>query len=200
MLNKVRQYAMEKFAGDKNLAEDFVKGFAKEAMSTPRPQTMAQELKDAATHQLNVDKLRLDQSKFDMERKTKDGLGPARSGFMNEVGKGMGNLVLTLGIAGVGKVYNNISMDRLHTKFLAALEKAIQSNHLIGEADRSKVMQYANTLFKFAPNIATDVNVLTSVLSNAIHGEGIDPATIKALTDIEGRFAENDSFSPKTYI
>jgi hypothetical protein len=185
MLNKVRQYAMEKFAGDKNLAEDFVKGFAKEAMSTPRPQTMAQELKDAATH---------------MERKTKDGLGPARSGFMNEVGKGMGNLVLTLGIAGVGKVYNNISMDRLHTKFLAALEKAIQSNHLIGEADRSKVMQYANTLFKFAPNIATDVNVLTSVLSNAIHGEGIDPATIKALTDIEGRFAENDSFSPKTYI
>jgi hypothetical protein len=59
------------------------------------------------------------------------------------------------------------------------------------DADRGRVKGYADTVFRFAPNVASDVNLLTSILANAVHGESIDPMTIKTLTELENRFTSN---------
>lgn len=174
MLNKVRNYAMEKFAGDMSQVEDFMEGFEKTAASGASPNPPGGD--------------------------SRSPLGQIRSGFSDQLGKGLGGLFLSLGLGGAGMIYKKVNSNHLHSQFLEALEHAIAGNHIIHEAPKEKVMQYANTLFRFAPNVATDVNVLTAVLTNAIHGDGIDPMTIKTLTDLEGRFTENDSFSPKTYI
>jgi hypothetical protein len=187
MLNEVQEYAMEKFAGDISQVKDFMDGFIKEAAP----------VSPLSPSGRNPD---LEQEKFDFEQRNKGPYGSLRNGFMGEAGKGLGGLLLSLGIGGAGVLYKKINRGNLHVQFLASLEKAIAGNHIIHEAPRDKVMQYANTLFRFAPNVSTDVNVLTAVLTNAIHGDGIDPMTIKTLTDLEGRYAENDSFSPKTYI
>jgi hypothetical protein len=198
MLNKVKELALIKFAGDQEAADEFVKGFIKVAMATeaPRSRSFSASTSDVAA----MRKIELDERKHDFEVRQKGTLGTVRNSFMGELGKGTGNLLVTLGIAGVGSVYKGIQNNNLHTKFLTSLEKAISSNQIIKSAKKEKVLEYANTIFKFAPNVATDVNLLTAILTNSIHGDGIDPMTIKTLTELEGRFSENDSFSPKTYI
>lgn len=162
MLEKVKQYAMEKYAGDETLANEFVEGFQKEA---------------------------------------------AEAGLLNSaigaVGKGIGGLAVGLGIHGLNQAFAGAERAGLHTQFLGALAKAIAGNRILREAEKQKVEQYAETIFKFAPHVACDPNLLSSILANAIHGEGIDPMTIKTLGDLEGRFIENrgaGGFSPKSYV
>lgn len=199
MLQKVREYAMVKFAGDKASVDQFVAGFVKEAMSSATPPGRNSAADAAKLRQTELDyELAKDKHEFDV--RTRGGLAPMRTGFLSEAGKGMANLAVTLGVAGVGKIYSNIQKGNLHSRFLKAVEKTIASNEMIRNADPKKVMEYANTIFRFAPNVATDVNVLNAVLTNAIHGEVMDTTTLKALTDLESRYTENSSFTPKTYI
>lgn len=163
MLEKIKEIAMEKFAGDEQLAEAFVEGFAKEA--------------------------------FD--------LGEFNKGVGGAIGKGIGGTMIGLGLAGFGKALNNVRMGGLHNQFMASLEHAISTNPVLREADRNKVVGYAETVFKFAPHVSTDANLLSAILANAVHGEVIDPMTIRTLSDLEGRYVENGSsgnFSPKTYV
>lgn len=88
----------------------------------------------------------------------------------------------------------------MHTKFLQTLANAIANSRILREADKEKVIRYGETVFDFAPNVAMDQNLLTAVLTNAIHGDGIDPMTIKTLTELENRHSQNSSFSPKDFI
>lgn len=162
MLDKIKEVALEKYAGDEQLAEAFLEGFTKEA--------------------------------FDL-KSFNEGVGSA-------VGKGVGGTMIGLGIAGFSKALQNVNMGGLHNQFMQALEHAVATNPVLKSADKQKVVQYAETIFKFAPHVATDPNVLSSVLSNAIHGESLDPMTIRTLTDLEGRYVDNHSstsFTPKTY-
>lgn len=173
MLNKIAQVGLEKFNGDQHLASEFVKGFVKQALSMPAAGTLAHHM-----------------------------LGEGAGGLASAVGKGLGATGVALGIAGIGAAVNALSSSSLHTKFLSALEDAVQKSVVLRQADPEKVKQYAETVFKFAPNVATDSNLLSSILANAIHGDGIDPMTIRTLSDLEGRFTENQSsvFSPKKYV
>lgn len=183
MLDKVEQIAMIKFAGDKTAVAHFMDGFTKEAgvldrmLNTPTGQPTA----------------------FD-KTKSPDTLGNTITrGIGQSFGQGLGNLAVTAGVSSVGSLYRSVNNTMLHSKFLQALERAYQGNRILKEADKEKVLQYAETVFKFAPNVATDANLLSSILANAIHGEGIDPMTIKTLTDLEGKFTDNATFSPKQY-
>lgn len=167
MLNKIKEIGLEKFAGDEQLAEEFVKGFIKEAF------TPAEFSKDLM------------------------------SGAAKSIGTGLAGVVMGLGVTSVTKQIQNVGNGRLHTDFLAALQKAMSSNPVLRQAKKEKVMQYAETVFKFAPHVSTDSNLLSSVLANAIHGEGIDPLTIRTLVDLEHRYTDNSSsstFSPKSYV
>ena len=173
MLNKIAQLGLQKFSGDQELAKEFVQGFVKQALSLP--------VKGSLAHHM---------------------LGEASGGLAAAVGKGLGATGVALGLAGVSAAVNAVSASGLHSKFMSSLEGAVQKNVVLRQADPEKVRQYAETVFKFAPNVATDPNLLSSILANAIHGDGIDPMTIRTLSDLEGRFVENKSnvFSPKKYV
>ena len=183
MLDKVEQIAMIKFAGDKTAVSHFMDGFVKEAglldkmLGAPVGQPAA------------IGKTR-----------EADTLGQTITrGIGQSFGQGLGNLAVTAGVTSVGSLYRSVHNMALHDKFRQALYRAVEGNRILREADKDKVIQYGETVFKFAPNVATDSNLLSSILANAIHGEGIDPMTIKTLTDLEGKFTDNATFSPKQY-
>lgn len=174
MLEQIKEFGMEKFAGDEKLADAVVAGFVEEFV------------KEAAQAQSHMGP---------------DAFKGIVDGFASSVGKGLGGLAVTTAITALANMGNIVGNDRLHTKFLEALKRAITMNPLLADPrNEVKAKQYAATIFKFAPHVATDPNVLSSVLANAVHGEGIDPQTIKSLTDLEGRLRENKSFTPKTYV
>ena len=96
-------------------------------------------------------------------------------------------------IRGVQTGYNSVENNQLKTKFDAALQQVINSSKVIKNADPTKVKSYAQTLFSFAPHVASDPNLLSSLLANAVLGEGVDPMTIKTITELESRYKENNS-------
>jgi F0F1-type ATP synthase beta subunit len=87
----------------------------------------------------------------------------------------------------------------LYRKFTEALKTVSESNRIIRNADRNKVLSYADTIYKFAPHVASDVNLLSQLLANAIHGEGVDPTTIETITRLEERYSKDTAFKPKNY-
>lgn len=184
MLEEVKQYGLEKFAGDENLANDFVEGFINAA------------LEKAAAEGIDV------QEMF-KEAAQQNPMGPVESlqkGFAENIGKGVGSLGINLITTGLMMGLRNIEAGTLHTAYLKALEQAVAGSRILRETDRAKVNNFGATIARFAPHIATDPHVLASVLSNAVHGDSIDPMTIKTLTDLEGRYRENHGFTPKQYV
>jgi hypothetical protein len=180
--DKLKKHALEKFAGDQASADEFIEGFNKEAASL---QSILNTVVGPGTTQ----------SKRDPET-----LGHTiNKGIGKAMGEGLGGLAVGLGATSIGTLYNSVRGMALHSKFLQALERAYQGNRILKESPKEKVLQYAETIFKFAPNVATDSNLLSSILANAIHGDGIDPMTIKTLTELEGRYADNTTFNPKSY-
>jgi hypothetical protein len=182
---KIKEYALVKYAGDESKVAEFVEGFKqglqKHAGFQPDMfgHTAGERMKSAFLQ------------------------GELAKGIAGGLGKGIGALAMGIGAAGISHAVSSLSSASLHSKFLQALQSAIASNRILKDADKAKVEQYAETIFKFAPNVATDSNLLSSILANAIHGEGIDPMTIKTLGDLEGRYNDNRSssgFTPKTYV
>lgn len=106
---------------------------------------------------------------------------------------GAAGVGLALGaLAGrVGGMFDSVERSKMHTKFQSALTQVKSSNRIVKAADQSKVNSYAETIFKFAPHVAGDPNVLASLLANIVQGESIDPMTVKMLVELEGRYKEN---------
>jgi len=128
--------------------------------------------------------------------------GALAGGAASAVGKGLGAAAIGLGIYGASKAMSQANTDNLHVKFQASLSHVMTTNALLKNAPPEKVRSYADTVFKFAPHVAVDPNLLTAILSNAVHGEGIDPMTIRTLADLEARFLDskkNALFSPKLF-
>jgi hypothetical protein len=114
------------------------------------------------------------------------------------IAKGIGDQLTRGGAAIVGSTIGlftgAIGKEMQRTRFLASVAKAIQLNRVLQAADKQKVLSYAGTVFKFAPSVACDPNMLASILSSAIHGEGgIDPMTIKMLVEMENKHAQTIS-------
>lgn len=200
MLEQIKKYAFEKYAGDNTLADEFVRGFTAVSL-----QKYAQE-KELVSGKLGRDlglvdikshgEIALNAARLHNEQFT----GKLMHGFSESVGKGVGGLIISGAVGALGAAYGKIAKGALHTKFLTALAHVAKYNPIIRNADKEKVLQYAETIFKFAPNVASDPNLLSSIIANAIHGEGIDPMTIKTLTSLEGEYAHNNTFTPKTFI
>lgn len=122
---------------------------------------------------------------------TKEGLQP--SSFARAVGESSGKAAIALGAlgvlgAGMG-AYHAINNQLLLSKFRAALAKVRETNPIVSAAPEDKVNSYAKTIFHFAPHIASDPNLLSSILANVIYGEGVDATTIHTLQQMEERYA-----------
>lgn len=86
---------------------------------------------------------------------------------------------------GAAKASDVHSQGANYKAFQAAVEKAINLNSILQRADRAKVGQMAESIFKYAPTAAADPHLLSSLLSQAVQMEGVDVQTIKMLVDLE---------------
>lgn len=178
MLKEIKELGLEKFAGDEEMADHFVAGFVAHV---------------AMEKEANAQRFETPQRmEFDPKRELADG-------FVSSVGRSVGGLSVGLGLTGLAGGVRFVTDHFRYNKFLKALEQAINSSHILKSAPKAKVENYGDTIYKFAPNVATDPNLLQSVLANAVLGDGIDIMTIKSLTDLESRWGENSSFSPKAF-
>ncbi len=125
--------------------------------------------------------------------------GEFATNVAKSLGGGVGSLLLNGAVTGGMKLFNTASHTHEYYKFTQALKRVIETNRLVKNADREKVMSYADTLFKFGPHVASDANLLSQLLSNAIHGEGIDPNTIETVTRLEERYTGKRGFQPKNF-
>lgn len=185
MLNEVKQMGLEKFAGDEELAEQFLAGFVAHVMLEKEASEVALE-KEAAQGPQGPQKL--------------DPGHEVAQSFLRETGKATGGLAVGLGLTALASTGKYVVDHFRYNRFLKSLHQAISSSHILQSADRAKVEKYADTIYSFAPMVATDPNLLQSVLTNAVHGDGVDIMTIKSLTDLEGRWKDNASFSPKSFV
>lgn len=117
--------------------------------------------------------------------------------FAKNIGGGLGNLAVNSIVGGVVGLVGSARSSMLHRNFTESLKTVIESNRIVRNADRNKVMSYAETIYRFAPHVASDVNLLSQLLSNSIHGEGVDPTTIETITRLEERIGKDNSFKPK---
>lgn len=169
---------MEKYAGDEDKAAAFVEGFVKESSSY-----YGQMAGDAFSGILHS-----------------PGFG---EGLHKALGTGVGALALGFGVHGLSTMLSGANTQALKGKFDKAFAEVTAHNPIVQNAEPAKVRSYAETIFKFAPHVACDANLLSSILANAVHGEGIDPMTIRTLADLEGRLVESkkaSNFSPKAYV
>jgi hypothetical protein len=166
MLERIKELAMEKFATEAEV-DAFMEGFAKQASEDPLWKTA--------------------------------GLESLLSN--SNIARPLGSLAV--GLAGIGiakgihSAYSATSEAMLHSKFESSLAQVMSQNRIVRGADPVKVKQYAETVFKFAPHVAADPNLLSFTLANIVQGDsGIDLVTIKNLTDLEGRYKDNNTRAP----
>lgn len=176
-INQLRKEAQEKMGFTDAQADAFVEGFVKEA-SFNAPGAAPARAKEpwSATTSL--------------------GHGIVDN-FAKNIGGGLGNLAVNTVVGGIANLVGSARDSMLHRKFTESLKTVVESNRIVRNADRNRVMSYAETIFKFAPHVASDVNLLSQLLSNAIHGEGVDPTTIETITRLEERYSKDTSFKPK---
>lgn len=111
------------------------------------------------------------------------------------IGLGVGLLGAAI-VKGVSSGASAIDNRQLRAKFDMSLAQVMSGNKIVKGAKPERTRDYAETIFKFAPHVASDPNLLGSILANAVLGESIDPQTIKTLVELEGRFSDNNRANP----
>ena len=127
----------------------------------------------------------------------------AISGAFKALTGGAVGIGLGLGMHGLSTAMNAAGTNSLRTHFQTSLARVKATNPLLEDADSSKVDSYAETIFKFAPHVAADPNLLSSVLGHCVQGEGVDTTNLKTITDLDAKLIEarkGAMFSPKNYF
>lgn len=92
----------------------------------------------------------------------------------------------TMAVNKIGRSYGHkadrVSYDR-------AFRTALEMSDIL-KNDPIKAKRMADTIFGFAPIVASDANVLENILSNTIHGESIDLQTVRAVTELEEKLTK----------
>lgn len=107
-------------------------------------------------------------------------------------GKAVGGALVGLGASALGglgamavnKVAKGFGASSNRAAYDTALQKAISSSEVL-QNDPQKAKRMGDSIFGFAPNVASDANVLRNVLDNAIYGDSIDLQTVRAVTELE---------------
>ncbi len=171
-IQEIYNQGLEKFAGDHEAAKEFTVGFLKEAFN------------------VNWGEVGTEFSR---------GLGStAAKGLVG----GAAALAIGLGVHGVSSGLSGVANMNRHREFRRVLDQVVSATPLLKSYDRSKVDSFAETIFKFAPKVSTDPNLLGSILAHAVQGEAMDSNIIKTLVDLEAKVTEthkNNLFTPKFY-
>src|SRR6266581_8467162 len=168
MLEKIRALAMEKLASEAEV-DAFMEGFMEKAAS--RYDAFLNPIKEAAKY---------------VPHSTSWG------DLAGKAGIGLTTALLGAGIVkGISAISGSVDKSKLRSRFEMGLAQVMSSNRIVKAANPARVKGYAETIFSFAPHVASDPNLLSSLLANVVQGEGVDPMTIKTLVDLEGRFVEN---------
>lgn len=125
--------------------------------------------------------------------------------FLKGLGEGTAKIGLGVaagaGLMGAHGLYEGLIQRPIQNRrFDAALEQAIQRNQVLQHAERSKVNDMANTIRKYAPNAAADPNLLSSILSNAVMMDGIDPTVLQSLLNLERTYKDTNKLSIKDVV
>lgn len=98
---------------------------------------------------------------------------------------GLGGLAVSKALGKVQNVADRRAFER-------SLERAVANNAMLRDGDEEKINRFAETIFRFAPNVAKDPNLLANILSNSVHYESLDLETIRAVTELEEKHAKNN--------
>lgn len=189
MIEHVYQTGLEKFAGDHQQAAEFTAGF------------MEQMEKKAFLNNIGAGVSSLLNRAVPVSKGVATTLGGiALKAATEGAAKTLTTAAIAGGIYGVGKTVNSLSKISQHATYQKALQKAMLNSRVLRESDPDKVKSFGETIFRFAPHIAMDANLLTTVLTNAIHGDNIDPMTIQTLTQLESRYRDTNTFTPKAFM
>lgn len=118
-------------------------------------------------------------------------------GYIPKAAVGLGASLLGAGIVkGISMASNGVKDHNLRSRFEMALQQVKANNRALRGVPPAKVDNYAETIYKFGPHVASDPNLLGYLLGNAVQGESIDINSIKMIVDLEGRYVDNNKTSP----
>ncbi len=104
-------------------------------------------------------------------------------------GMGLGRVVgAGLALSGAAAAAGAVNNSLKYKKFEAVFQFVVKHSPVLQheyEQNPKKVRSFAETIFTFAPDVALDPNLLTTVLGNAAMGESMDPQTIKAVLELQ---------------
>jgi len=125
--------------------------------------------------------------------------------FAKGLGEGAAKVGLGIaagaGLLGAHGLYQGLIQRPIQNRrFDAALEQAIQRNQILQHTDRAKVDDMANTIRKYAPNASADPNLLSSILSNAVMMDGIDPTVLQSLLNLERTYKDTNKLTIKDAV
>lgn len=114
--------------------------------------------------------------------------------------KGLTGFGLGAGILGAMTAFSGAKNMSKRKDFERALEQVLRNSPVIQEKDKQKATGFAETIFRFAPTVASDPNLLGSVLNSAIHYESLDLSTIKSLSEIEAKHSQYSQLRPRDMV
>lgn len=124
----------------------------------------------------------------------------AKGAVKGLVGVGVGALAGTT-IHNFLKAKKNSELINQYAQFQGTLGNVAKRNELLANENKERIQELGNSIFNFAPTVANDPLVLETVMSNAIHGGGLDPQTVRSLQELEERYHKlREVEAPKTYI
>lgn len=162
--------------------QGLVEGLVKQAFTEEEARSVADEI---VTEYDNIEKLASAFMPGTFYKGLNEGAGKALGG--------VGTAALVgAGLLGISKLYKNTVNEPIaHTKFMRAVDQAIAKNQVLQHADKAKVVAIAESIFKYAPNAGADANLLSSILSNAVMMDGIDPQVVQSLVNLEKTYMES---------
>lgn len=180
------------------LRDTLIGGFTKVASAYDIPEEYHEEAKVALSEEIdNLEKEASFGSRFvGGAGHALKGLGGVGGGAGNRMAAGLGAGAVVVGgllakdaITGlasmaVNKVGAAFGAASNRAAYDRAFQTAMHDSELL-QNDPQKAKRMADSIFSFAPTVASDPNVLANILANSIHGDSMDIQTVTAVTALE---------------
>ena len=125
-----------------------------------------------------------------------EGFGAAVPRVLIPLGVGAGLIAATKAIGAISK-----QIDK--NKFEAAYRQALATNKMFEGQDPVKLRSLADTIFRLAPTVACDPNLLSTTLQAQMHdAQGMSTKVARELVDLEDKISGRGSntFKPKEVL
>ena len=120
--------------------------------------------------------------------------------IMGTAGKAALAMMAGAGLYGINRVVRSAEGEVTRSRFEAALRTCLSSNDSAGQIIKSappeKVRSLATTIFNYAPNVASDVNLLKTLLATFVNSDGMDSTTIRSLQELEMNRQKINTWKP----